>query len=163
LRHCAEQPSGTIVRIGNETIESYDSVAVPPAEAASKASTFNNTLRAKLDGAGYPAKADPNAFNGTVVFLLLFVPMVLAVISITPVPALLVELFPTRIRYTSMSIPYHLATGWIGGLLPTTIFALSTLNGDIYFGLWYPLAWTALSLLVCLLFLRETKDVDITT
>lgn len=161
----SEQPSGakTLVRIGNETIESYDSVAVPPAEAAAKASAFNNTLRAKLDAAGYPAKADRDAFNGTVVFLLLFAPMVLAVMSIAPVPPLLVELFPTRIRYTSMSIPYHLATGWIGGLLPTTIFALSTLNGDIYFGLWYPLGWTALSLLVCLFFLRETKDVDITT
>ncbi|MCW2241804.1 MFS transporter [Azospirillum canadense] len=158
----AERPGATaVVRVGGRTVDAYDANGLPTAEAGAKAAAFNAALRAQLDAAGYPAKADPKDFNAPMIFLLLLVPMILAIASITPIPALLVELFPTRIRYTSMSVPYHFAAGWIGGLLPTVIFALSTLNGNIYFGLWYPIAWTALSLVVCLVFLKETKDVDI--
>ena len=158
----AERPGvAAVVQVGGQAVAAYDAGGLPAEETGAKATAFSATLRATLAAAGYPAKADPKDFNAPMIFLLLLVPMILAIAAITPIPALLVELFPTRIRYTSMSVPFHFAAGWIGGLLPTVIFALSTLNGNIYFGLWYPIAWTALSLVVCLAFLKETKDVDI--
>jgi MFS family permease len=149
------------VRVGADAVESFDSGRLDAKELAARSSAFTTALKSTLAGAGYPAKADPTQFNAFAVYLLLLAPMVLAIVAITPIPALLVELFPTKIRYTSMSFPFHLAAGWVGGLLPTLTFALSTLNGNIYFGIWYPLIWTAISLLVCMFFLRETKDVDI--
>jgi MFS family permease len=153
--------AAAVVRVGGDAIDTFDPRQVDAKALADSSAAFTKTLKAKLAGAGYPAKADPAQFNGFAVYLLLLVPMVLAIIAITPIPALLVELFPTRIRYTSMSFPFHLAAGWVGGLLPTLTFALSTLNGDFYFGIWYPLAWTALSLLVVVFFLPETRHVDI--
>jgi len=78
-----------------------------------------------------------------------------------PVAAMLVELFPTRIRYTSMSLPYHIGNGWFGGFLPTTSFAIVAATGDIYSGLWYPIIIAAMTLVIGMIFLRETKDVDI--
>jgi hypothetical protein len=78
-----------------------------------------------------------------------------------PLAAMLVEMFPTRIRYTSLSLPYHIGNGWLGGFLPTIAFSLVALNGNIYYGLWYPIIVAGISFVVGLLFVRETKDVDI--
>ena len=78
-----------------------------------------------------------------------------------PIAASLVELFPTRIRYTAMSLPYHVGIGWFGGFLPATTFAIVAATGDIYSGLWYPVGTAAVSAVICLLFMKETRDVDI--
>jgi hypothetical protein len=90
------------------------------------------------------------------VFLVILVTMVYG-----PIAAMLVELFPTRIRYTSMSLPYHIGNGWFGGLLPTTWFAMVAATGDIYYGLWYPVVVATMTFVVGMIFIRETKDVDI--
>jgi hypothetical protein len=96
---------------------------------------------------------------------MLLVLLVILVIYVTmvygPIAAMLVELFPTRIRYTSMSLPYHIGNGWFGGLLPTTAFALVALKGDIYYGLWYPIVIAAATFVIGMLFIKETKDNDI--
>jgi hypothetical protein len=95
----------------------------------------------------------------TVFFLFILVLYVTMVYG--PIAAWLVELFPTRIRYTGMSLPYHIGNGWFGGFLPATVFAIAAATGDIYAGLWYPVVVAAMSLVIGLLFLPETKDVDI--
>jgi hypothetical protein len=98
--------------------------------------------------------------KGMVLLLLVFL-VVLVTMVYGPIAAMLVELFPTRIRYTSMSLPYHIGNGWFGGLLPTTAFAMVAATGDIYFGLWYPVVVAAMTFVIGMLFIRETKNVDI--
>jgi hypothetical protein len=93
--------------------------------------------------------------------LLLTVLVIYVTLVYAPIAAMLVELFPTRIRYTSMSLPYHIGNGWFGGFLPTTSFAIVAATGDIYSGLWYPIVIAAATLVIGLIFVRETKDVDI--
>jgi hypothetical protein len=135
--------AGTRIRVGTAEITSHDA-SVP--DAAARGTAFNAALGQALDEAGYPAKADPAAMNTPMVLLLL---------------TILVEMFPTRIRYTSMSLPYHIGNGWFGGFLPTTAFAIVAATGNIYSGLWYPVAIAALTFVIGLLFVRETKDTDI--
>ncbi|MES1198352.1 MAG: MFS transporter [Pseudomonadota bacterium] len=123
--------------------------------------TFEDQVKAALTAHGYPAKADPAKMNvpmviGLLTLLVLFVTMVYG-----PIAAMLVELFPTRIRYTSMSLPYHIGNGWFGGFLPTTAFAIVAATGNIYSGLWYPVAVAGFTALVGLLFLPETRRRDI--
>lgn len=149
------------IHIGSQSIPSYDATSIVTADLPAKSKSFTGALRSALGAASYPKSANLSAFNTPMVFILLLIPMVLSVMVIVPVAPMLVELFPTRIRYTAISFPYHFSAGWIGGLLPTMAFALSTLNGNIYFGLWYPLGWTLLALICCVCFLKETKDVDI--
>jgi hypothetical protein len=98
--------------------------------------------------------------KGMVLLLLVFL-VVLVTMVYGPIAAMLVELFPTRIRYTSMSLPYHVGNGWFGGLLPTTAFAMVAASGDIFFGLWYPVVVASMTFVIGMLFIRETKDVDI--
>jgi hypothetical protein len=93
--------------------------------------------------------------------LLLTILVIYVTLVYAPIAAMLVELFPTRIRYTSMSLPYHIGNGWFGGFLPTTSFAIVAATGDIYSGLWYPIVIAAATLVIGLIFVRETKDVDI--
>ena len=114
-----------------------------------------------LEAAGYPRKADPDKINHVGVVAVLVVLMLLVTMVYGPIAATLVEMFPTRIRYTSMSLPYHIGNGWFGGLMPTIAFAMVAQNGDMYHGLWYPIAVAALTFVVGMLFIRETKDVDI--
>lgn len=95
------------------------------------------------------------------VLLLIFILVLYVTMAYGPTAAALVELFPTKIRYSSMSLPYHIGTGWLGGLMPTTAFALVALEGDIYYGLWYPIVVAAITVVIGLIFLPETKDVDI--
>ena len=114
-----------------------------------------------LEAAGYPRKADSAKINYAGVVGVLVVLMLLVTMVYGPIAATLVEMFPTRIRYTSMSLPYHIGNGWFGGLMPTIAFAMVAQNGDMYHGLWYPIGVAALTFVVGMFFIRETKDVDI--
>ena len=114
-----------------------------------------------LKEAGYPVKADPAKINHVGVVAVLVALMLLVTMVYGPIAATLVEMFPTRIRYTSMSLPYHIGNGWFGGLMPTIAFAMVAQNGDMYHGLWYPIGVAAVTLVVGMFFIRETKDVDI--
>ncbi|HVH39206.1 MAG TPA: MFS transporter [Gemmatimonadaceae bacterium] len=146
------------VRVGSTVIPSYD--ATSP-DAAAQRAAFEASLGTALDEAGYPVRADMDALDRPMVVLLLFILVLYVTMVYGPIAAMLVEMFPTRIRYTSMSLPYHIGNGWFGGFLPTTAFAIVAARGDIYSGLWYPVAVAALTLVVGSIFLRETKDVDI--
>jgi MFS family permease len=117
--------------------------------------------RTALESSGYPSAADPARVNRPMTVLLLVILMIYVTMVYGPIAAFLVELFPTRIRYTSMSLPYHIGNGWFGGFLPFIAAALVVKSGDIYYGLWYPIAVAAMAAVVGLLFVRETKDVDI--
>ncbi|WP_153098968.1 MFS transporter [Paraburkholderia hayleyella] len=118
-------------------------------------------LKAVLADARYPAQADPAQINYPMALALLFALMVLVTMVYSPLAAALVEMFPTRIRYTALSVPYHVGVGWIGGLLPTISFSLVAATGDMYFGLWYPISIAAFGFIVGLIFMRETRGVDI--
>jgi MFS family permease len=154
--------SGTTkIKIGDVEIDSYSSAGLPADEAKKKDGEFKKAVSEALKAAGYPAKADPAKMNkplivGILILLVIYVTMVYG-----PIAAMLVELFPTRIRYTSMSLPYHIGNGWFGGLLPTISFAMVAQNGNVYHGLWYPIGVAAMTLVIGMLFVRETKDVDI--
>jgi len=118
--------------------------------------------KADLTTAGYPEKADPAAINKPMLLLFLTILVLYVTMVYGPITAWLVELFPTRIRYTSMSLPYHIGNGWFGGFLPTIAFAMVVASGNIYQGLWYPIVIASMTLVIGTLFLPETKDVDIT-
>jgi len=151
---------------------SYANLAAPPGSAArlevgpativapegggDAIKAFQDRARAALTAAGYPERADPASIDKPLVVLILFVLVLYVTMVYGPIAALLVELFPTRIRYSSMSLPYHIGNGWFGGFLPTTAFAMVAATGDVYFGLWYPIAVAALTVLIGLLFLPET-------
>ena len=156
-------PVGTIatVKIGETVINGYSSKGLPPAEAKAKDAEFKKSVRDALNAAGYPAKANPAEVNIPAVLALLVVLVIYVTMVYGPIAAMLVEMFPTRIRYTSMSLPYHIGNGWFGGLMPTIAFALVAQNGNIYYGLWYPIAIAAMTFVIGMLFIRETKDVDI--
>ena len=123
---------------------------------------FTKTLSGRLKEAGYPAKADPSRINYPMVLLLLVILVLYVTLVYGPIAAWLVELFPARIRYTSMSLPYHIGNGWFGGFLPTVAFALVALTGDIYYGLWYPIVVSLLTVVIGTLFLPETRDRTVT-
>ena len=151
--------SGTQVRVGSTTIRSYDASA-PIAKEQGKA--FDAVLTGALDSAGYPVKADASRMNIGMVVVLLTILVIYVTMVYAPIAAMLVEMFPTRIRYTSMSLPYHIGNGWFGGFLPTTAFAIVASTGNIYSGLWYPVVIAVITLVVGMAFVKETKDVDIT-
>jgi len=156
--------SKAVVKIGDKTIEApVGNVANHKFDEASskEIAAFKKGVADDLKAAGYPAKADPAKMNKLMVVLLLTYLVILVTMVYGPIAAMLVELFPTRIRYTSMSLPYHIGNGWFGGLLPTTAFAIVASTGNMYNGLWYPVVIAAMTLVVGTLFIRETKDVDI--
>ncbi|MGV0962573.1 MAG: MFS transporter [Polynucleobacter sp.] len=156
-------PAGgtAVVKIGDTEITGYSAKGLAPADAKAKDAEFKKAIREALNAAGYPAKADPAQINYVAVLLLLVYLVLLVTMVYGPIAAMLVEMFPTRIRYTSMSLPYHIGNGWFGGLLPTISFALVAQNGNIYYGLWYPIIIAAMTLVIGVLFVKETKDVDI--
>ena len=156
----ASSDYGAQVRVGETTVLAYD--ASTPA-AAMQAKAFDAALNRALDAARYPAKADRALMNIPMLLLLLTILVIYVTMVYAPIAAMLVEMFPTRIRYTSMSLPYHIGNGWFGGFLPTTTFAIVAATGDIYSGLWYPVAIAVITLVIGVLFVKETKDVDITT
>jgi MFS family permease len=120
-------------------------------------------LKAALKAQGYPDKADPNKVNYFMTELILFIFLIYVTMVYGPIAAYLVELFPTRIRYTSMSLPYHIGNGWFGGMLPLTATAIVAVKGDIYYGLWYPIIVSLMTVVVGAIFLRETRERDINT
>jgi len=146
-----DAPQGTPaqVKVGDQTL-----TATSP--------DFAKALPAAITKHGYPASADPNDINYFMTVVLLWILVIYVTLVYAPIAAWLVELFPSRIRYSGMSLPYHIGNGWFGGFLPATVFAIVAWTGNIYSGLWYPVAIAAMSLVVGFLFLPETKDVDIT-
>jgi len=159
----AESASGSLatVKVGTTQIASFEGAGLSGDEFKAQSAAFNAKLSAALTEAGYPAKADPARINYPMLIVLLTILVIYVTMVYGPIAAWLVELFPTRIRYTSMSLPYHIGNGWFGGFLPTTAFALVALTGNIYSGLWYPIVIAAMTFVIGTLFLRETKDVDI--
>ncbi len=131
------------------------------AEKTANPALLGSNLAAALKAAGYPPKADMAKFDKVTVIIILTYLVILVTMVYGPVAAMLVEMFPTRIRYTSMSLPYHIGNGWFGGLLPTTAFAIVAQTGNMYNGLWYPIIVAGMTFVVGMLFVKETKDVDI--
>jgi sugar phosphate permease len=153
-------PPGTLarVKVGNSEITSIEGTGMPAAAFKEASGAFSKALTAKLKEAGYPAKADPAQINYPMLLLLLVILVVYVTMVYGPIAAWLVELFPAKIRYTSMSLPYHIGNGWFGGFLPAISFALVALTGDMYYGLWYPVIVSLMTVVVGFLFLPETKD-----
>jgi len=150
------------IRIGETVVASYSAVGAAPEAAKASADTFGADLKAALATANFPEKADPARIDKPMLLLLLTILVIYVTMVYGPIAAWLVELFPTRIRYTSMSLPYHIGNGWFGGFLPPIAFALVAASGNIYQGLWYPIVIAVMTLVIGTFFLRETKDVDIT-
>jgi hypothetical protein len=149
--------SSAVIRIGTREIASYDGTA---ADAKAQAARFDGELKAALGDAKYPERADPERVNKPMLVALLFILVLYVTIVYGPIAAILLELFPTRIRYTSMSLPYHIGNGWFGGFLPTTAFAIVASTGDIYSGLWYPIVVSVITFVIGAVLVKETKDVD---
>jgi len=158
-----DAPAGTpaVIKIGDVSIPSYSVVGLSADEIKAKSAEFNKAVSETLKSAGYPDKADPAKMNKPLMIGILFYLVLLVTMVYGPIAAILVEMFPTRIRYTSMSMPYHIGNGWFGGLLPTMSFAIVAQTGNMYNGLWYPIIIAGVTVVVGTLFLRDTKDVDI--
>ena len=151
-------PAGTVaqIHIGGTTIPVVNPAVVSGPDKAAAIKAFGAEVKTALTAVGYPEKADPAQINKPMVIAILVLLVLYVTMVYGPIAALLVELFPTRIRYTSMSLPYHIGNGWFGGFLPTTAFAMVAATGDIYYGLWYPIVACAVTVLVGLVFLPET-------
>lgn len=155
-----EAPAGTVayVRVGNTRIDSVDIAGVDNKEGAKQVRDFEGKLGTLIKSVGYPTIADPKLINYPMVLLMLIGLVLTVAMVYGPIAATLVELFPTRIRYTAMSLPYHIGNGWFGGFLPTTAFALVAATGNIYAGVWYPVIIAAVSLVIGFFFLPETRQ-----
>jgi hypothetical protein len=164
-----DAPAGTpaTVRIGDKTVTPPSAVVVNQkfdADSTAKIAAFKKEMGADLAAAGYPAKAKAIDFMGGQwwsIVGILFILLIYVTMVYGPIAAMLVELFPTRIRYTSMSVPYHFGNGWFGGMLPTTAFAIVASTGNMYNGLWYPIVVALMTFVIGMIFIPETKDVDI--
>ena len=171
-------PAGTPakVTIGTTTIESFVAAGLSPADVKTKDAAFRKDVTAALKAEGYPAKAKPiggaeyadrkaagvlTTSQGWTIIGILVIMVIYVTMVYGPIAAMLVEMFPTRIRYTSMSLPYHIGNGWFGGLLPATAAAIVAQTGNIYNGLWYPIIFASITFVIGMIFIRETKDVDI--
>ena len=157
-------PAGAVaeVHIGETVIRAPDTTQLSGSARADAIKAFQDETRAALNAVGYPTAADPTAINTPLVIGILALLVIYVTMVYGPIAAMLVELFPSRIRYTSMSLPYHIGNGWFGGFLPTTAFAIVAATGNIYNGLWYPVIIAAATLVIGLLFLPEThrRDID---
>jgi MFS family permease len=152
-------PAGSVatMKVGGVEVVSQSAKGLPKAEAKVVKAAVEAEIKAALADAGYPTKADPARMNYPMMLGVLFVFVIAATALFGPLAAALVELFPTRVRYTALSLPYHIGTGWVGGFVPFFAFAIVTAVGDIYAGLWYPVAFTLISVLATVFFLPETK------
>ena len=161
-RNVPAPPGATAeVRVGDRMIPSFRGSELPAAQFAQARTAWESQLGAALAAAGYPAKADSALVNKPLVVAILFVLVFYVTMVYGPIAAALVEMFPTRIRYTSMSLPYHIGNGWFGGFLPTTAFAIVAATGDVYSGLWYPVVVALLTVVVGLLFVPDRRTADI--
>jgi len=163
-----DAPAGSVavVKVGDKEITSFNAVMTSDGlnfdkDSKDKEAALKKEVGGAIKAAGYPAKADESQINKPMMVLLLFILVLYVTMVYGPIAAMLVEMFPTRIRYTSMSLPYHIGNGWFGGLLPTTAFALVAFKGDIYYGLWYPIIIALITFVIGVLFVKETKDNDI--
>lgn len=155
-----DAPAGSVayIKIGDQRLVAFEGGNLSPSDLKNKTNEFGSQARQLIASVGYPAKADKAKINYLGVMLVLTALVFMVALVYAPIAAILVELFPTRIRYTAMSLPYHVGNGWFGGFLPTTAFALVAATGNIYYGLWYPIIIAGISFVVALLFLPETKD-----
>jgi MFS family permease len=154
----APSPDGrTYVAVGGERVPIPDGTGLPDPQLKALKGAVGERVNAALSKAGYPGKADPRHVNYPVLLFWLMLFVVAATAVYGPQAAALVEMFPTRVRYTALSLPYHVGTGWVGGFLPVTSFALVAITGNIYEGLWYPVIFTAISVVTTILFLKETR------
>jgi len=155
---------GTIaeVRVGGTVIMAPDPSEHGAQSLAAAIDAFRTEVGAELVEAGYPSEADPAQINRPLVIAIIVAIMLMVTAAYAPLAAMLVELFPARVRYTSMSLPYHIGNGWFGGFLPTTAFAMVAATGNIHFGLWYPVVIAGMTAIVGLLFLPETfrRNID---
>lgn len=154
---------GTVatIKIGPTEIPSYSSKGLSADDAKQKDAVFKKLVADDLKTAGYPSKADMSKVDNVMVIAILSYLVILVTMVYGPIAAMLVEMFPTRIRYTSLSLPYHIGNGWFGGFLPTTAFAIVAQTGNMYNGLWYPIIVAGMTFVIGMLFVKETKDVDI--
>jgi MFS family permease len=153
-----DAPPGSVAQIkaGETTLSAPDPRQLTGADRKAAIAQFQGSAKKALTAVGYPDKADPASINKPMVVLILFVLVLYVTMVYGPIAALLVELFPARIRYSAMSLPYHIGNGWFGGFLPTIAFAMVAATGDIYYGLWYPIVVAALTVVLGLFFLPET-------
>jgi hypothetical protein len=153
-------PAGTVatIKIGDKVISSFEGVGLAKEDFKAKTEAFTKEAAEAIKAAGYPAKADPAQINYFMTWLLLLILVIFVTMVYGPIAAMLVEMFPTRIRYSSMSLPYHIGNGWFGGLLPAIVFAMVAARGDIFYGLWYPIVIAAITFVVGIFFIHETKD-----
>ncbi len=159
-----EAPAGTVaeVRIGDQAVvPSFRGDALSTADFTAQKKTWDTGLGEALSAVGYPLKADSAEVNKPMVVGILFILVLYVTMVYGPIAAALVEMFPTNIRYTSMSLPYHIGNGWFGGFLPTTAFAMVAATGNIYYGLWYPIVVALITVVIGFLFVKEGKDVDL--
>lgn len=154
---------GTIaqIKVGGQSFFAPDPAKLTGEDRKAAITAYQDEVKAALSAAGYPSAADPDAIKTPVVIAVLTYLVLLVTMVYGPIAALLVELFPTRIRYTAMSLPYHIGNGWFGGFLPTTAFAMVAASGDIYYGLWYPIIICAATVVIGFLFLPETFNRNI--
>jgi MFS family permease len=153
-------PAGTKAQVsfGDKVIDSFVGSAPTAKEDGAR---FRKEMGEAVKAAGYPAKADPAQMNKPMIIVILTIMVIYVTMVYGPIAAMLVELFPTKIRYTSMSLPYHIGNGWFGGFLPATSFAIVASQGNIYSGLWYPIVIATATFVIGMLFVKETKDRDI--
>jgi MFS family permease len=171
-----EAPAGTMtkVKIGDKEVTAYDTAALTPDQAKTVPAAFTKAVNEALGAAGYPVAGVANSeivkmsgffdiFRAQTFSLVLVLTYLVVLVTMVygPIAAALVELFPTRIRYTGMSLPYHIGNGWFGGLMPATAFAMIAQTGDIFFGLWYPIVIALMTFVIGMLFVPENKDKDI--
>ncbi|MDC0598214.1 MFS transporter [Gammaproteobacteria bacterium] len=151
----------TTVQIGEAMIESIEGGELTVAELATGQLDFENRIIAGLNAVAYPLAPDPDEINTPLITGLILLLVIFAVMVYAPMPTMALEVFPTRIRYSALSLPYHIGSGWFGGFLPAIAFAMVAANGNIYFGLWYPMVVTVIGILVLAFLLPETRDRDI--
>ncbi len=149
------------IQIGARSIASYDAKALTGAALTARDATFKTEVADALKSAGYPTRAEPAQINKPLVVAILALLVIYVTMVYGPIAAMLVEMFPTRIRYSSMSLPYHIGNGWFGGLLPTTAFAIVAQTGNIYSGLWYPVIVAAATFVIGMFLVRETRGVPL--
>jgi hypothetical protein len=158
----AQAGTPTTIHIGDASVAVADATGLTGAELAAKTAEIDKAIKAGLKNAGYPTAADPAAFD----WLRIVLPFAVLVIAATalygPMAAALVELFPSSVRYTALSVPYHLCIGVVGGLMPAIAFAIATGSGNIFAGLWYPVVFGAIASVLTLLLLPETKGRELT-
>jgi MFS family permease len=150
--------SVAVVRVGSAEVPAVDGSSMSAADFKAASGKFSKDLGARLKEAGYPVKADAAHINYPMVLLLLVILLIYVTMVYGPIAAWLVELFPAKIRYTSVSLPYHIGNGWFGGFLPPIAFALVAYSGNMYYGLWYPIIVALMTVVIGALFLPETKD-----